>query len=571
MKFTAYILDVLTESIYPARITIEDGIFKEIDPIAVTEETRIDVDGLLVPGFIDAHIHIESSMLTPQQFAKMAVRHGTTAAVCDPHEIANVSGIEGIEFMIDNASRVPFNFYFTAPSCVPATAFETSGATLDVEDIEYLLQKQEVVGLAEMMNFPGVINGDEEVLAKLRIARKYGKPIDGHAPLVTGRELDKYIAQHIVTDHECSNFAEAMEKKQKGMRIMVRDGSSAKNMEALFDFSEKLNHLKKQDGFSIIPTEIIERRLHSPIFDFIVSDDKHPNDLIEGHLDNSIKKASKLGIDIIQAIEMVTVNPANHFNLDGGVIVTGAKADFVVIDNLHDFNVLETYVDGECVFDGENVLFDVEEVEVENSVNACEKTAEDFDVYFDGDECEVNVIECFNGELLTNKTTAKLKCRDGKVQSDIYQDVLKIAVVERYGSNSISNAFIKGFNLKKGAIASSVAHDSHNIIVVGYDSEMMARAVNTIIDNGGGFAVVSEDFEDSLSLPIAGLMSNEDAYVIAEKLNTLHKMVKALGCSLDAPFMTMAFMALLVIPSLKISDMGLFDGDNFEFVDVIIG
>ena len=571
MKFTAYILDVLTESIYPARITIEDGIFKEIDPIAVTEETRIDVDGLLVPGFIDAHIHIESSMLTPQQFAKMAVRHGTTAAVCDPHEIANVSGIEGIEFMIDNASRVPFNFYFTAPSCVPATAFETSGATLDVEDIEYLLQKQEVVGLAEMMNFPGVINGDEEVLAKLRIARKYGKPIDGHAPLVTGRELDKYIAQHIVTDHECSNFAEAMEKKQKGMRIMVRDGSSAKNMAALFDFSEKLNHLKKQDGFSIIPTEIIERRLHSPIFDFIVSDDKHPNDLIEGHLDNSIKKASKLGIDIIQAIEMVTVNPANHFNLDGGVIVTGAKADFVVIDNLHDFNVLETYVDGECVFDGENVLFDVEEVEVENSVNACEKTAEDFDVYFDGDECEVNVIECFNGELLTNKTTAKLKCRDGKVQSDIYQDVLKIAVVERYGSNSISNAFIKGFNLKKGAIASSVAHDSHNIIVVGYDSEMMARAVNTIIDNGGGFAVVSEDFEDSLSLPIAGLMSNEDAYVIAEKLNTLHKMVKALGCSLDAPFMTMAFMALLVIPSLKISDMGLFDGDNFEFVDVIIG
>ena len=571
MKFTAYILDVLTESIYPARITIEDGIFKEIDPIAVTEETRIDVDGLLVPGFIDAHIHIESSMLTPQQFAKMAVRHGTTTAVCDPHEIANVSGIEGIEFMIDNASRVPFNFYFTAPSCVPATAFETSGATLDVEDIEYLLSKDEVVGLAEMMNFPGVINGDEEVLAKLRLARKYGKPIDGHAPLVTGRDLDKYIAQHIVTDHECSNFAEAMEKKQKGMKIMVRDGSSAKNMEALFDFSEKLNHLKKQDGFSIIPTEIIERRLHSPIFDFIVSDDKHPNDLIEGHLDNSIKKASKLGIDIIQAIEMVTVNPANHFNLDGGVIVTGAKADFVVIDNLHDFNVLETYVDGECVFDGENVLFDVEEVEVENSVNACEKTAEDFDVYFDGDECEVNVIECFNGELLTNKTTAKLKCRDGKVQSDIYQDVLKIAVVERYGSNSISNAFIKGFNLKKGAIASSVAHDSHNIIVVGYDSEMMARAVNTIIDNGGGFAVVSEDFEDSLSLPIAGLMSNEDAYVIAEKLNTLHKMVKALGCSLDAPFMTMAFMALLVIPSLKISDMGLFDGDNFEFVDVIIG
>ena len=570
MKFTAYILDVLTESIYPARITVEDGIFKEIDPIVVTEETKIDVDGLLVPGFIDSHIHIESSMMTPQQFAKIAVRHGTTAVVCDPHEIANVSGIEGIEFMIENASKVPLNFYFTAPSCVPATSFETSGAILDSEDIEYLLSKDEVVGLAEMMNFPGVIGEDPEVLRKLALAREYGKPIDGHAPLVAGRDLDKYIAQHIVTDHECSNFAEAMEKKQKGMKIMVRDGSSAKNMEALFDFSEKLNHLKKQDGFSIIPTEIIERRLHSPIFDFIVSDDKHPNDLIEGHLDKSVKKAAELGIDIIQAIEMVTINPARHFNLDGGVIVTGAKADFVIIDSLHNFNVLKTYIDGECVFDGEKVLFDVEEVYPENSINTSKKVADNFEVYCDGDECEVNVIKCFNGELLTQKTKATLKIKDGVVQSDIYQDVLKIAVVERYGGNSIANGFITGFNLKKGAIASSVAHDSHNIIVVGYDAEMMARAVNEIIDNKGGFAVVSEDFSDSLSLPIAGLMSNEDAFAVAEKLDNLHKMAAALGCALDSPFMTMAFMALLVIPSLKISDMGLFDGDNFEFLDVII-
>ena len=569
MKFTAYILDVLTESIYPARITIEEGIFKEILPIVVTEETKIDVDGLLVPGFIDSHIHIESSMITPQQFAKIAVRHGTTAVVCDPHEIATVSGIDGIEFMIDNASKVPFNFYFTAPSCVPATAFETSGAVLDAEDISYLLQKDEVVGLAEMMNFPGVIGGDEEVLRKLELARQSGKPIDGHAPLVTGRDLDKYIAQRIVTDHECSNFNEAMEKKQKGMKIMVRDGSSAKNMEALFDFSEKLNHLKKQDGFSIIPTEIIERRLHSPIFDFIVSDDKHPNDLIDGHLNKSIKKAAELGIDVIQAIEMVTINPANHFGLEGGAIVTGGKADFVVIDSLRDLNVLKTYIDGQCVFDGEEVLFDVEDVETTNSMNVSQKSPEDFDVYFDGNECEVNVIKCYNGELLTKKTTAKLKVKEGKVQSDIYQDVLKIAVVERYGGEAITNAFITGFNLKKGAIASSVAHDSHNIVVVGYDSEMMAEAVNEVIDNKGGFAVVSEDFRDSLSLPIAGLMSNEDAFVVAEKLDTLHKMAAALGCTLDAPFMTMAFMALLVIPSLKISDQGLFDGDSFEFIDVI--
>ena len=569
MSFTAYILDVLTDSVYPARITVADGIFKEIIPIKVTEETKIDVEGLLLPGFIDSHIHIESSMLTPAQFAKIAVRHGTTSVVCDPHEIANVCGIEGIEFMIDNASTVPFNFYFTAPSCVPATSFETAGCVLDSSDIEYLLKKDEVVALGEMMNFPGVLSGDEEVIRKLDLARQYKKPIDGHAPLLSGKELDKYMEQYIVTDHECSNFSEAIEKKQKGMKIMVRDGSSAKNMEALFDFSERIDHLKNQDSFGIIPTEVLERRIHSPIFDFIVSDDKHPNDLIKGHLNKSVQKAADLGIDVIKAIGMVTINPAAHYGLDAGVIVTDAKADYIIIDNLKDFNILKTFIAGECVFDGKNVLFDVPEVEAENSINATKKTSKDFEIYYDGDECEVNVIECFNGELLTQKTTAKLKCCEGKVMSDIYDDILRISVVERYGQNHVANAFIKGFGLKKGAIASSVAHDSHNIIVVGYDTEMMAQAVNKIIDNKGGFAVVSEDFSDSLSLPIAGLMSNEDAYGVAKKLNTLHKMSSALGCKLDSPFMTMAFMALLVIPSLKISDLGLFDGDAFEFIDVI--
>ena len=571
MKFTAYILDVLTDSVYPARITIEDGIFKEIVPIHVTEETKIDVEGLMLPGFIDSHIHIESSMMTPAQFAKIAVRHGTTSVVCDPHEIANVRGIRGIEFMIDNASTVPFNFYFAAPSCVPATAFETSGAVLDSDDIEYLLQKDEIVALAEMMNFPGVIGQDPEVLRKLELARKYKKPIDGHAPLVSGKDLDKYIEQGIVTDHECSSFQEAMEKKQKGMKIMVRDGSSAKDMEALFDFSERIEHYKNQDSFGIIPNEVLSRRLHSPIFDFIVSDDKHPNDLIRGHLNESVKKAADLGIDIIKAIEMVTINPAAHFGLDAGSIVTGARADFIIIDNLNDLNILKTYISGECVFDGEDVLFDIGDVEVENSITADEKFAEDFDVYFEGDECRVNVIECTDGDLLTKKATASLITKDGIVQPDIFQDVLKIAVVERYGSNTVANGFIKGFGLKKGAIASSIAHDSHNIVVVGYSSEMMAEAVNTVIKNKGGIAVVSEDFKDSLSLPIAGLMSNEDAYDVASKLDILHRMASALGCKLDSPFMTMAFMSLLVIPSIKLSDKGLFDGDSFEFMDVIIG
>ena len=570
MSFTAYILDVLTNSVYPARITINKGIFEEIVPIVLSDKSNVDVEGLLIPGFIDSHIHVESSMLTPAQFAKIAVRHGTTSVVCDPHEIANVCGIEGIEFMIENASQVPFNFYFTAPSCVPATTFETSGATLDSEDIDFLLKKDEVVALGEMMNFPGVLNGDEEVLRKLKLAKDYNLPIDGHAPLLSGKKLDKYLEQYIITDHECSNFNEAIEKKQKGMKIMVRDGSSAKNMEALFDFNERLNYWKSQDSFGIIPTDVLERRIHSPIFDFIVSDDKNSRDLIRGHLNESVKKACELGVDVIKAIEMVTINPAAHYNLDAGAIVTGAKADFVIVDNLVDFNILKTYISGECVFDGENVLFDVGDVEFENTINASKKLPEDFDICYDGDQCKVNVIKCYNGELLTKKITADLNCVDGKVHSDIFQDVLKIAVVERYGGNNVANGFIHGFGLKKGAISSSISHDSHNIIVIGYDSQMMANAVNTVIDNKGGIAVVSEDFSDSLALPIGGLMTNDDAFVVAKKLYNLQKMAYALGCKIDAPFMTMAFMSLLVLPSLKLSDQGLFDGDNFEFIDVIV-
>ncbi|MBQ2665260.1 adenine deaminase [Methanobrevibacter sp.] len=570
MSFTAFILDVITDTIHPARITIEDGIFKEVTPISIDENTLVDVRGLMIPGFIDSHIHIESSMITPAQFAKIAVRHGTTGVVCDPHEIANVLGIEGIEAMIENAKQVPFNFYFTAPSCVPATSFETSGAVLDSSDIEYLLKKDEIVALGEMMNFPGVINGDEEVIRKLDLAKKYGKPIDGHAPLLSRGDLDKYLAQGISTDHECSNVFEALEKKIKGMKIMVRDGSSAMDMEGLFNIKEGNSLLENPSPMSLLFRDIFEKKIYSPLFDFIVSDDKHPSDLIKGHLNLSIKKAVSLGIDILKAIHMVTINPAYHYNLNSGAIITGAKADYIIVDSIWDCNVLATYIGGECVFDGENVLFDVPEIEPKNTMDVSKKTAGDFDIPYDGDECEVNVIECSDGDLLTKKTTAKLQVLDGVVQPDILQDVLKIAVVERYGGNTVANAFVKGFGLKKGAIASSVAHDSHNIIVVGYNSEMMAQAANQVIEDKGGISVVSEDFCDSLPLPIAGLMSNNDAGEVAEKLSVLHDMTKALGCQLEAPFMTMAFMALLVIPSIKISDKGLFDGENFEFMDVII-
>ena len=569
MSFTAYILDVITDTIYPARITIENGLFKEVTPITLDENYLVDVEGLVIPGFIDSHIHIESSMITPAQFARIAVRHGTTAVVCDPHEIANVSGVVGVEAMIENAKQVPFNFYFTAPSCVPATLFETSGATLDSSDIEYLLKKDEIVALGEMMNFPGVINDDEEVVRKLELAKQYGKPIDGHAPLLSGEDLDKYLAHGISTDHECSNVVEAIEKKLKGMKIMVRDGSSALNMEGLFDiYKDDIFHQYEEEF--IVFKNIFGNRIYSPLFDFIVSDDKHPNDLIKGHLNLSIKKAVDLGIDVLKAIHMVTINPAQHYNLNCGAIMEGLKADFVVVDSIYKGNVLKTYIGGECVFDGENVLFDVPEFESENTINASKKTASDFDIHYDGDECTVNVIESLDGELLTKKTTARLQVTEGIVQPDINQDVLKIAVVERYGGNAIVNAFIKGFELNEGAIASSVAHDSHNIIVIGCDSESMAQAVNRVIDDAGGISIVSSDFNYSLPLPIAGLMSNEDAYEVADKVAILRNTVKTLGCQLDAPFMTMAFMALLVIPSIKISDKGLFDGDNFEFMDVII-
>ena len=570
MSFTAFILDVVTDSIYPARIAIEDGIFKQVTPVTINEETSVDVPGIMLPGFIDSHIHIESSMITPAQFAKIAVRHGTTSVVCDPHEIANVLGIDGIEAMIENAKKVPFNFYFAAPSCVPATPFETSGATLDSSAIEYLLKKDEVVALAEMMNFPGVISGDEEVLRKLELARKYEKPIDGHAPLLSGKDLDKYLEQGISTDHECTNVVEAIEKKIKGMRIMVRDGSSAKNMEGLFNMDEGKKMVENSERFSLIYRDVFEKKLFSPVFDFIVSDDKHPDELVKGHLNLSIKKAISLGIDPFKAISMVTINPAYHYALDAGIIVEGARADFIVVDSLHDLNVLKTYVGGECVFDGKNVLFDAPEMKSHNSINASKKTAADFDMHYDGDECEVNVIECFDGNLLTRKATASLSVEDGIVQSDTSQDVLKIAVVERYGGNTVANAFIKGFGLKKGAMASSVAHDSHNIIVVGCDSEAMVRAVNRVIDDGGGISVVCDDFTDSLPLPIAGLMSNEDAFDVAGKWGELYEKTVDWGCTLKFPFMTMAFMALLVLPSIKISDKGLFDGDSFEFMNVII-
>lgn len=557
MKFKAQILDVFKNKITPAKISINNGKFTKIQTL--DQKTKHHFQGIILPGFIDSHIHIESSMLTPSQFAKIAVKHGTTSAICDPHEIANVSGEDGINFMIQNAKSTPFDFYFTAPSCVPATKFETSGSTIDTHHIKKLLQNDNFVALGEMMNFPGVINKDKKVIDKIKIAHNLNKPIDGHCPLLSGKSLDKYIHQQILTDHESSTFQEAIEKKEKGMKIMVRDGSSAKNLESLLDYSKRTNYLKnKSDNIS------------SPIFDFIVSDDKHVGDLIEGHLNKSIKKAKKLKIDIIEAIKMITINPANFYNINSGAIAEGRLANFIIVDNLTDLNIKKTYIHGKLVFDGLKTLFNVNKTNFKNTFNVCKIQESDFNInYNEKNEAIVNVIECYNGELLTSKLESTVKTENNVLQPNLDEDILKIAVVERYGGNTIANAFIKGFCLKKGALASSVSHDSHNIVVVGTNPQDMANAVNLIVKNQGGIAIAYKNFTNILKLPIAGLMSNEKGEIVAHKINQLLQKLKEWGCKLKSPFTTLSFMALLVIPEIKISNKGLFDCNEFKFIDVI--
>lgn len=557
MKFKAFTLDVFNNEIIPAEIHINNGIFTHVN-VLNKDNFKPDFKGIVVPGFIDSHIHIESSMLTPARFAEIAVKHGTTSAICDSHEIANVAGFDGIEFMVNNAKSVPFDFYFTAPSCVPATNFETSGAVLDSHDIITLFENYDFVALGEMMNFPGVINEDKEVLDKIKVAVNLNKPIDGHCPLLSGESLDKYIGQHIETDHECSSFDEAIEKKEKGMKIMVRDGSSAKNLESLLNYSDRFSYFENK-----------LENASSPVFDFIVSDDKHVGDLIDGHLNRSIKKAMELKVDPIEAIKMVTINPADFYNLNSGAIAEDRLANFIIVDNLKDLNVKKTYVHGELVFDGSYTLFDVGGDNFKNTFNVNEVHKSDFDISYDKSKVLVNVIECYDGELLTDKIESTLKTENNVLQPDLDNDILKIAVVERYGGNTIANAFVKGFNLKKGALASSVSHDSHNIIVVGSNSSDMAKAVNSVVENHGGIAIANKDFVSILKLPVAGLMSSEKGEIVADKVNKLLIKLKEWGCVLESPFTTLSFLALLVIPELKISNKGLFDCSKFEFIDVV--
>jgi adenine deaminase len=503
-------------------------------------------ENYLLPGFIDAHIHIESSMLVPSEFARLAVVHGTVATVSDPHEIANVCGRTGVEFMIEDGKKVPFKFNFGAPSCVPATMFETAGATLDSTVIGELLRMEEILYLSEMMNFPGVLNGDKEVMDKIAAAKKFGKPVDGHAPGLRGEEAGKYISAGISTDHECFTKEEALDKLSFGMKIIIREGSAAKNFESLVELLHD----------------------HS---DFIMfcSDDKHPDSLVISHIDQLCARAIKKGIDPFKILKAACVNPVEHYKLKVGLLRINDFADFILVKDLRDFQVEKTFINGQLV--AENGQSRIEKNKAAatsiNQFNCTAKKASDFIYPATNvkDRIKLPVIEALDGQLITNKMDYEFEIENGILSTVIADDILKIVVVNRYTDGPIAKAFIKNFGLKAGAIASSVAHDSHNIVAIGVDDASIAKAVNLVIAEKGGISCVTGKEHSVLPLPVAGLMSAEDGYVVAEKYGAIDQQAKALGSKLSAPFMTLSFMALLVIPHIKLSDKGLFDGDVFSF------
>ncbi|WP_267402448.1 MULTISPECIES: adenine deaminase [unclassified Chryseobacterium] len=541
MAFTikSNLIDIVSKETYPAEITIKDNKINSIQRISETLETYI------LPGFIDAHVHIESSMLVPTEFARIAVKHGTIGTISDPHEIANVLGISGVEYMIDNAKQVPFHFYFGAPSCVPATHFETSGAVIDAENIDQLLNKEEIVYLAEMMNFPGVIYKDEEVLKKLESAKKHKKPIDGHAPGLMGEEMKTYFNAGISTDHESFGYQEALEKLQHGVKIMIREGSAAKNFDTLIPLLEDF------------PDQIM-----------FCCDDKHPDNLIESHIDDHVKRALKLGHDLYDVLRASSYNVIKHYNLPIGLLQVGDKADFIEIDNLQEFNILKTYIDGNLVAENGKSFLPSIETPIVNNFHCNLKESSDFKIESKGEK--IRVIETLDGQLITKEIHAESLTVDGFAESNPDEDILKIAVVNRYYDAPVATAFIKNIGLKTGAIASCVAHDCHNIVVVGTNDEDMCKAVNAIIKAKGGISLATEAEERVLELPIAGIMTNLPAEEVAESYIKLDQRAKELGSKLRAPYMSLSFMALLVIPELKLSDKGLFNGKSFEFTDVFI-
>lgn len=541
------LVDVRQQKIYAAKVLVADGVIRSV--------TAIDevVEGYILPGFVDSHVHIESSMLIPSEFARMAVVHGTVATVSDPHEIANVCGIEGVMFMIENGSTVPFKFNFGAPSCVPATVFETAGATLGIAEVKTLLQMDEIKYLAEMMNFPGVLNADEEVMAKIKAAHDLGKSVDGHAPGLRGKAAQLYTERISIksskngggaTDHECFTKEEALDKLKFGMKILIREGSAAKNFEALID----LMHDHYEDMM-------------------FCSDDKHPDSLEAGHINQLCARAVAKGIDVFKVLQAACINPVLHYKLNVGLLQEKDPADFIVVKDLTNFEVLQTYINGELVAEKGITKIASQPSSVINNFNADEKAPEDFLIPATGKN-EIPVIEALDGQLITHQLMLPPKVANGFFVSDTNSDVLKIVVVNRYGNAPVAKAFIKNFGLKEGALASSVAHDSHNIVAVGVDDDSICEAVNLVIREKGGVAAVSKNKKMIVPLPVAGLMSHEDGYKVSAAYTAIDRFSKKMGSTLGSPFMTLSFMALLVIPSLKLSDKGLFDGNAFKFVEV---
>ncbi|HEY4935284.1 MAG TPA: adenine deaminase [Puia sp.] len=544
MVIKGKLIDIPAKRIYPAELTIAD---KKIFSILELPEDAIVPDVFICPGFIDAHVHIESSMLVPSEFARLAVVHGTVATVSDPHEIANVLGIEGVEFMIENGRRTPFHFYFGAPSCVPATPFETAGAALQSGEVDQLLSRPEIKYLSEMMNFPGVLHGDPEVMKKIASAKKYHKPVDGHAPGLRGENLRKYILAGISTDHECFTADEALEKLGQGMKILIREGSAARNFEALAD--------------------LLSDHWENMMF---CSDDKHPDSLVNGHINQLCARAVAKKIDPFKVLSAACINPIKHYKLEVGQLRPGDPADFVLLKDLKNFEVLQTYLQGHLVAEnGKTMLDSVKNLAGSNPFNCAFTTAEDF-IFKANPLSESSypypVIEAFDGQLITGKYITEIKAENGIWKTDPSKDILKIVVLNRYKKAPIAKAFIKNFGLKTGALASSVAHDSHNIVAVGVSDEALSRAINAVISEKGGISVADDGMDKKLALPIAGLMSVEEGYRVAEIYTALDTQAKQMGSGLQSPFMTLSFMALLVIPHLKLSDLGLFDGDCFQII-----
>jgi adenine deaminase len=533
-------VDIKRRTIFAAQIEIAGDKIVNIIPI---DES---VEGYAIPGFVDAHVHIESSMLIPSEFARIAVLHGSVGTVSDPHEIANVMGLEGVYYMINNGKKVPFKFNFGAPSCVPATSFETAGAEIDVEGIKELMSNKDIKYMAEMMNYPGVIFDDPMVLAKLAAAKAVNKPIDGHAPGVRGEQIQKYIQAGISTDHECFQLDEALEKLSLGMKVIIREGSAAKNFDTLI---------------SILPE-------HTANVMFC-SDDKHPDDLMLGHINQLAARAIAKGVPLFDVLQVACVNPVEHYNLDIGLLQVGDWADFAMVKDLENFEVTATYINGKLVAkDGESFIKRVDEVAI-NNFDTDFKKVEDFALT--PETKTIHVIKAIDGALITESFEAPATIEQDNTISNTANDVLKMVVVNRYSNTPPAIAFINGFALKEGALASCVGHDSHNIIAVGTNDAAICKAVNLIIENKGGISAIDSDIEHVLPLPVAGIMSTDAGHIVANSYSTIDKFAKeTLGCTLRAPFMTLSFMALLVIPRLKLSDKGLFDGGDFKFTPLFV-